>query len=403
MMPDIGGPIIGAGALYGLAYSTVNNNITTYVNYSNTLTVTVGSLVNSLLVGDLYGPGIGLGVAGDNLSGGDGNDTIYGDTAPVGPYADANWATRSNADGTDYLYGNGGNDVLNGGSGYDYIYGGEDQDLIHMNNPGSGDLGGFAHGEAGRDTIWGGAGRESLIGGEGADLIYGGLGADFLVGESYGTGGSFSLDRADTLYGNDGDDSIWGGGGGDLVYGGDGNDDIQGGAITSNAETGRDTLYGQGGNDTIQGDEGTDYVYGGVGRDVLKGNEGVDWLYGGVGNDTLDTYYDDGTVDYFVFNTALNGTNNVDTITYWEHTLDNIVLDNDIFMALGAAFTANEFRAINTGTSFASVDGDDHIIYVKALGRIFYDSNGSDAGGRTLFAEVRQGEVVGFGDFVLIQ
>jgi Ca2+-binding RTX toxin-like protein len=402
-MPDIGGPLTGTGALYGLAYSSVNNNITTYINYSNNLTVTAGSLVGSLLVGDLYGPGIQSGVSGDNLTGGDGNDTVYGDTAPVGPYADANWATRSNADGTDYLYGNGGNDVLNGGSGYDLIYGGEDQDLIRMHNPGSNDAGGFAYGEAGRDTIWGGAGRESLIGGEGGDLIYGGLGADFIVGETFGTGGSFALDRIDTLYGNDGNDSIWGGNGGDLIYGGDGDDSIEGGAITSNAETGRDTLYGQDGNDTIKGDEGTDYVYGGTGRDVLTGGDGVDWLYAGVGNDTLDTYYDDGTVDNFVFNTALNGTNNVDTISYWEHGLDNIVLDNDIFTALGAAFDPGEFRAINTGTSFASVDAGDNIIYVKATGNLYYDANGSAAGGRIQFAELRDGSEVTFGDFQWMQ
>ena len=402
-MPNIGGPLIGTGVLYGQAYSTVNNNITTYINFSNTLTVTAGSLVGSLLVGDLYGPGIVSGVSGDNLTGGDGNDTVYGDTAPVGPYADANWANRANADGTDYIYGNGGNDILNGGSGYDLIYGGEDQDLIRMHNPGSSDLGGFAYGEAGRDTLWGGDGRESLIGGEGADLIYGGLGADFIVGETFGTGGSFALDRIDTLYGNDGDDSIWGGNGGDLIYGGDGNDDIQGGAITSNAETGRDTLYGQDGNDTLQGDEGTDYIYGGTGRDVLTGGDGVDWLYGGVGNDTLDTYFDDGTVDYFVFNTALNGTSNVDTILFWEHGLDNIVLDNDIFRGLGASLTLGEFRAINTGTSFASVDTGDRIIYVKATGNLYYDVNGSVAGGRTLFAELRDGSEVTFGDLQWLQ
>lgn len=402
-MPDIGGPVIGTGALYGLAFESVNNNITTYINYSNTLTVTTGSLTGSVLVGDLYGPGIALNVSGDRLTGADGNDTIYGDTAPIGPYADALWATRSSSDGVDYIYGNGGNDILNGGAGYDQIYGGDDQDLIRMHNPGSSDQGGFAYGEAGRDTIWGGNGRESLIGGEAADLIYGGLGADFLVGESYGTGGSFALDRVDRLYGNDGNDSIWGGNGGDLIYGGDGDDSIRGGAISSNAETGRDTIYGQDGDDIIKGDEGTDYIYGGTGRDVLTGSDGVDWLYAGVGNDTLDTYNDDGSGDYFVFNTALSAATNVDTITYWEHGLDTIVLDNDIFRSLGASLTVGEFRAINTGVSFASVDAGDRIIYVRATGNLYYDANGSDVGGRTLFAQLRDGSEVTFGDLQWLQ
>jgi Ca2+-binding RTX toxin-like protein len=78
-------------------------------------------------------------------------------------------------------------------------------------------------------------------------------------------------------------------------------------------------------------------------------------------------------------------------------------LDNDIFTALGAAFTVGEFRAINAGVSFASVDAGDRIIYVKATGNLYYDANGSGAGGRTLFAELRDGSEVTFGDFQWMQ
>jgi Ca2+-binding RTX toxin-like protein len=403
-MPNIGGPVTGTGALYGLAFESTANTIISYINLADTLTVTAGSMIGSLLVGDLFGAGIQTTVAGDRLTGAEGSDTIYGDTAPVGRWADPDPDTGTTTGGIDYLYGRGGRDYLSGGIGYDNIYGGTGNDFIIMDQPGSDDQGGAGYGEAGNDSLYGGDGRESLIGGEGADTIYGLGGADFLVGESYGSlGGSFAKDAADTIYGNDGNDSIWGGNDGDLIYGGNGDDSIHGGAISSNTETGHDTLYGQDGNDTIKGDEGTDHVYGGAGRDLLAGGADVDWLYGGVGNDTLDTFHDDGTVDYFVFNTALSGTTNVDTITNWEHGLDNIVLDNDIFTALGAAFTVGEFRAINTGISFASVDAGDRIIYVKATGNLYYDANGSGVGGRTLFAELSDGSAVGFGDFMWMQ
>jgi Ca2+-binding RTX toxin-like protein len=405
-MPVIGGPITGTGALYGRAYSVVDlNNVTTYINYFDYITVTSGSLVGSVLVGDLYRPGlIQSAVSGDILTGGNGNDTVYGDTAPVGPYADANWATRTTAGGVDYIYGRSGNDVLNGGSGNDSIYGGSGQDTIRMHNPAAGGYGGHGYGGSGLDTLWGGVGGESLVGGEGADLIYGGAGGDMLVGEAFGSeGGSFALDRADTMYGGDGDDDITGGGGADLAYGGGGNDSIEGGSIGASVDNSRDTLFGGDGNDTVQGDEGADQVFGGAGRDVLRGNAGVDWLLGGLGNDTMDTYDDFGAVDYFVFNTALNGLTNVDTIAYWERRVDKIVLDNDVFTALGTSFELNEFRAINAGVSFASVDATDHIIYVKATGKLYYDSNGSVAGGRTLFAELRDGSEVTFGDLQWLQ
>ncbi len=55
-----------------------------------------------------------------------------------------------------------------------------------------------------------------------------------------------------------------------------------------------------------------------------------------------------------------------------------------------------------TGTSFASLDGNDRISHMKTQGGIRFGSQMSDVGGRTLFAEVMQNDVAGFGDGCLL-
>ena len=102
-----------------------------------------------------------------------------------------------------------------------------------------------------------------------------------------------------------------------------------------------------------------------------------------------------------MFDSALGPDSNVDTIIGWDAT-DTLVLDNDIFTALGAAFTPGEFRAINVGTSFAVVDASDNIIYVKSTGRLYYDSDGSGSVAHVLFAVVDAGTVLTFADFTLV-
>jgi Ca2+-binding RTX toxin-like protein len=89
--------------------------------------------------------------------------------------------------------------------------------------------------------------------------------------------------KAMVTIGTDGDDIIYGNSSvtfSDVIYGGKGND-------TLNASAGADTLYGEEGNDILNGGSENDYLDGGDGNDILDGGYGSDVLIGGDGNDTI--------------------------------------------------------------------------------------------------------------------
>lgn len=92
------------------------------------------------------------------ISGGDGDDVIYGDLADE-PGA---------ATDDDIIYGDAGNDEIHGGAGDDLIFGGEGDDVIY--------------GDAGDDMMVAGAGVDLYSGGEGEDKLYfNGLREDYLI------------------------------------------------------------------------------------------------------------------------------------------------------------------------------------------------------------------------------
>lgn len=156
------------------------------------------------------------------------------------------------------------------------------------------------------------------------------------------------------------------------------------------------TLTGAGGNDTISGAGGNDNLTGGAGNDMINGGSGADVITGGLGNDILTG----GTgTDAFVFNAALNGLTNVDTINDFVAVDDTIRLENAIFTALTATGTLNaSFFRLGT----AAVDNNDYIIYDEASGDLFYDADGNGAGAQVLFATLANNEVLTRNDFVVI-
>jgi Ca2+-binding RTX toxin-like protein len=79
--------------------------------------------------------------------------------------------------------------------------------------------------------------------------------------------------------------------------------------------------------------------------------------------------------------------------------VDRIALENGIFTALGAtgALAANAFFV-----GPAAHDADDRIIYNPANGNLVYDSNGSAAGGATLFATLATNLQLSSADFVIV-
>ncbi|NYI99347.1 hypothetical protein HNR19_000046 [Nocardioides thalensis] len=164
---------------------------------------------------------------GSLLVGGGGDDTIIG-----GDHSDN---IRAGA-GDDHVEAGGDNDLdVDGGPGDDEVDGGPGSDLIRGGDgndtlrPGGG-AGGFAHGEAGDDTLVAGDAGQGLSGGSGDDhletrfegtLLEGNAGNDWILGSDF----------EDHIDGGSGDDNLFGEGGDDLdLEGGDGADGCVGGA-----------------------------------------------------------------------------------------------------------------------------------------------------------------------------
>ncbi|MFM6045754.1 MAG: hypothetical protein ACKPCC_24665, partial [Dolichospermum sp.] len=244
------------------------------------------------------------------IYGGDGNDNISGGA------------------GNDNLFGEEGNDTLNGEAGNDELYGGNGNDVVN--------------GDAGDDVLYSDAGNDTLNGGTGFDYYVANysdrttgltmtydpatgngsitIGTEidpFTSIDSFNVYGGFrGTAFADVIVGTSANEDWWG------IYGGDGNDNISGGA-------GNDKLFGEEGNNTLNGEAGNDELYGGNNNDTLQGtNNGIgeqDYLVGGTGSDrfiladTTKTFYDDG-------NSTLPGDYDYATIADFNTTDDIIQL-----------------------------------------------------------------------------
>ena len=256
----------------------------------------------------------------------DGNDILMG--SGLGEQLDG-------GDGNDSLSGLSGNDTLTGGTGVDTIYGGGGDDVFVIAAADGAtsmisdfvqgvDLIGLAGGLtfddltlSGADILYQGvilatlniqatlltqndfmtidgevssapitdggggtSGDDLLVGSEFDDSLAGGSGNDTLNGNDGGDDLSGGSDN-DVIGGGDGDDAIRAGSGDDTATGGTGDDSVMGGS-------GDDVLAGAGGDDVVLGENGNDDLSGGSGMDSLAGGDGDDNLLGGPGADTLD-------------------------------------------------------------------------------------------------------------------
>ncbi len=310
------------------------------------------------------------GTENDNISGGDGDDTLYGragddklqgDSGNDTLYGGTGDDTASGGAGNDKLYGEAGNDtlygdigddVLDGGSGDDVLGGGTGNDKLQ-----GGDGTDKLLGEDGNDVLSGGAGDDSLDGGAGNDSLDGGSGNDRLAGGS-GDDKLAGGDGSDTLSGDEGDDSLSGGSGNDVLDGGTGADALDGGSEDDklaggigndtlsggsgndalDGGTGNDVLDGGTGNDRLVGGSGTDTLKGGSGDDVLIGGEGKDSLSGGAGNDTFVFLSADGKSPGDLINDFEVGRDRIDVSAYMlEHGAKDIsfvMADNGLHIVL---------------------------------------------------------------------
>jgi serralysin len=315
------------------------------------------------------------------------------------------------------------------------------------------------HGMAGDDALTGGAGADRMFGGAGndtynvdnaADLVSeaGGSGIDRILStvtislvhpaQAAGAIENVSLLGTDALYavGNALGNSIVGNAGANLIQGMGGNDVLNGGA-------GADEMYGGAGNDTyyvdnagdlvneaIPGSSGTDRVIssisfilpyspdgevenlilagtaaingtgslvansmtGNSSNNILNGRGGRDTLTGGLGSDA------------FLFNSALSGIANVDTITDFSNRNgdDSIRLEDAVFKQLGSLPFARTLNASQFHVGPAAADANDYIVYDQSTGALFYDADGSGGGSQAIrFATLIGKPTLAATDFVV--
>ena len=173
----------------------------------------------------------------------------------------------SGGNGNDRIFGLLGDDTLSGGRGNDRLMGGYEDDILR--------------GEDGNDKLYGEFGDDKLYGGAGNDLIDGGQGADYMSG---GVGN-------DTYYVDDSGDVI-----DDRGSDSDVDTIILQNAIryklrktieNATGSTGNDTLIGNKSDNEIIGDSGNDVLKGQKGDDIINRGAGSDKLIGGIGSDIM--------------------------------------------------------------------------------------------------------------------
>jgi len=167
-------------------------------------------------------------------------------------------------------------------------------------------------GSAGNDTLNGDAGDDVLIGGAGQDVLDGGTGNNILLQSSVSKpslASSADSTPPGQYNGTTGGDHI-------SVALADGKLAVTGGASSATVDnTGALVINGLGGDDVIDASKLTSptmqfILNGGDGNDVLHGGAGDDVLSGGAGADRF----------------AFSGSNGTDTITDFQHGLDQILI-----------------------------------------------------------------------------
>lgn len=239
------------------------------------------------------------------------------------------------------------------------------------------------------NQLRGEGGNDYLDGGFGGDTMQGGAGNDIYVVDN-------TADRVDeTLGGNLGVDTIRTA----LSYSLSSTTQILG-TVENLVLMGSSAINGTGNavNNSIVGNSAANTLSGLAGNDVLNGVGGNDFLFGGLGNDTL---MGGAGIDNFVFNSALSATLNVDRITDFVVADDTIRLENAVFTALTVLGTLAAGAFVKNTTGLAA-DASDRIIYETDTGKLYYDSNGSAAGGSIHFATLTANLALTNADFYVI-
>ena len=415
-------------SLYGdvafFNWNTVGNASIDCGNDRLELQTNGGSTTSGQLVGDALSISIAgsslttITLGNDTLIGGNGNDSLYGDTTSIG--------FIPNLTLTD------GNDVLDGGLGNDLMYGGfgiNTADFsrfsiavtVMLNGIGATGFNALGQGSdslfdiqnvrgsQGNDMIVGNTNANQLEGNNGNDLLYAGGGFDVV----YGGGG------ADLLSGASGNDTLFGGAGGDQLIGGNGIDlaaywdsatGVRADMTSSGTNTGvaagdtysgienlagtnaADTLIGEGADNTLFGFGGGDSMEGRSGNDTLSGDAGNDTLFGGIGADHLYGGADTDLAAYW------------DSVTGVRADLTNSATNTGI--AAGDIYVSIENLAGTNAADTLVGDGVGNMIIAfvgadQLEGRGGNDTLSGDAGNDTLFGGSGADQLFGGADIDL--
>jgi len=236
------------------------------------------------------------------------------------------------------------------GANTTYHAGNDTYILPHLNDIGSG-----------WSCMWDAGGIDTLSAGDTSTSCYINLNAAPLVGPN--AGGYVS--RVDGIYGG---------------Y------TIANGVIIENAQGGS-------GDDVLIGNAANNILQGGLGNDVIDGGTGKDTLYGGTGQ------------DFFLFDTALSATTNIDVIKDFNVLDDTIEIAKSIFtkFSLSSSFSTLSLQFFVTGTK--ALDSNDYVIFNNVTGALYYDSDGSGRVAAVQFAKI---DLVGlsgtltYNDFIII-
>lgn len=134
--------------------------------------------------------------------------------------------------------------------------------------------------------------------------------------------------------------------------------------------------------------KGADRITGSDFNDRIAGFDGSDKLTGGDGNDR------------FYFTTELSSSN-VDRITDFEHRHDKIVLSRAVFELDPGQSVSSAFHDITSG-GFRLEQDDDHILYNRNNGWLFYDADGRGGDAPVHFATLDHHPQLTSGDILMV-
>ena len=346
-----------------------------------------GNALDNTLIGNAANNVLNGGAGADILIGGLGNDTYVVDHS-------GDVVTEVDGEGTDLVQVA----ITTAGGTYALTPNVENATLtntVAFNLAGN-DLDNVLTGNAAANLLDGGAGNDTLTGGGGLDTFVGGLGDDTYVIDRAGelvtltenadagsdtlkvayANASTTVAQTISLVGALSEVE-------NVTISGTGLFNVTGNAL-DNVLTGNgsaNVLDGGAGNDTLVGLAGNDTLSGGAGNDLLQGGSGNDLLTGGEGN------------DQFIFTSKLAA--DADRVSDFADG-DLLVLQGSIFTALGATGPLDP-NAFALGT--AATTAAQHLIYDSALGKLYYDVDGSGAGSQVLVANLTNHAALDAGDF----